>query len=239
MLRRFLSTNASGGVMSVIPAAEETLAMIRRDVRRWHGAYIGDCSALPKSRSLSSTGDPRIMFGHVCEVSRRSAIAIPTRFWSWTTTRQTDAARCSKNNFRMSATSTARRIWASRGANNLAAAESRGRYILFLNPDTEICEGAIRTLSAALDAHPEAGMVGARLLNTDRTLQTTCVTAIPNILNQTLNLRWLRVAFPMWSIWGMRALYQRQQITDFGSGDLGRLHDGATRGSGAGRRIYN
>jgi N-acetylglucosaminyl-diphospho-decaprenol L-rhamnosyltransferase len=93
-------------------------------------------------------------------------------------------------------------------ANNLAASESRGRYILFLNPDTEICEGAIETLSAALDAHPEAGMAGARLLNTDRTLQTTCVTAVPNILNQTLNLRWLRATFPMWGIWGMRALYR-------------------------------
>jgi N-acetylglucosaminyl-diphospho-decaprenol L-rhamnosyltransferase len=93
-------------------------------------------------------------------------------------------------------------------ANNLAAAESRGRYILFLNPDTEICAGAIETLVAALDAHPEAGMVGARLLNTDRTLQTTCVTAVPNILNQTLNLGWLRSTFPMWGIWGMRALYR-------------------------------
>jgi N-acetylglucosaminyl-diphospho-decaprenol L-rhamnosyltransferase len=93
-------------------------------------------------------------------------------------------------------------------ANNLAAAESRGRYILYLNPDTQICEGAIETLSAALAAHPEAGMVGARLLNSDRTLQTTCVTAIPGILNQTLNVRWLRAAFPMWSIWGMQALYR-------------------------------
>lgn len=51
-------------------------------------------------------------------------------------------------------------------------------------------------------------MVGARLLNTDRTLQTTCVTAVPNILNQTLNLGWLRSTFPMWGIWGMRALYR-------------------------------
>jgi len=93
-------------------------------------------------------------------------------------------------------------------ANNLAATKSRGRYILFLNPDTEVSAGAIETLAAALDAHPEAGMVGARLLNTDRTLQTTCVTAVPNILNQTLNLEWLRSTFPMWGIWGMRALYR-------------------------------
>jgi N-acetylglucosaminyl-diphospho-decaprenol L-rhamnosyltransferase len=93
-------------------------------------------------------------------------------------------------------------------ANNLAAAESCGSYILFLNPDTEICEGAIQTLAAALDTHPEVGMAGARLLNTDRTLQTTCVTAIPNVLNQTLNFRWLQRTFPKWSIWGMRALYR-------------------------------
>jgi N-acetylglucosaminyl-diphospho-decaprenol L-rhamnosyltransferase len=94
------------------------------------------------------------------------------------------------------------------GANNLAATKSSGRYILFLNPDTEVCASAIETLAAALDAHPEAGMVGARLLNTDRSLQTTCVTAVPNILNQTLNLRWLRSTFPLWGIWGMRALYR-------------------------------
>lgn len=94
------------------------------------------------------------------------------------------------------------------GANNLAEAESHGRYILFLNPDTEVCAGAIESLAAALDAHPEAGMAGARLLNTDRTLQTTCVTAVPNILNQTLNFQWLRSTFPMWGIWGMRALYR-------------------------------
>jgi N-acetylglucosaminyl-diphospho-decaprenol L-rhamnosyltransferase len=97
-------------------------------------------------------------------------------------------------------------------ANNLAVAESSGRYILFLNPDTEVCAGAIEALVAALDAQPEAGMVGARLLNTDRTLQTTCVTAVPNILNQTLNLGWLRAAFPMWGIWGMRALYRAGRI---------------------------
>lgn len=92
-------------------------------------------------------------------------------------------------------------------ANNLAVTQSRGRHILFLNPDTEVCANAIETLAAALETHPEAGMVGARLLNTDGTLQTTCVTAVPNILNQTLNLAWLRAAFPKWSIWGMQALY--------------------------------
>ncbi len=93
------------------------------------------------------------------------------------------------------------------GANNLAFARSRGRTILFLNPDTEVQQGAIQALVAALDTAPGAGMVGARLLNSDFTLQTTCVTALPSILNQTLNSDLLRHAFPRWRGWGMRALY--------------------------------
>jgi N-acetylglucosaminyl-diphospho-decaprenol L-rhamnosyltransferase len=93
-------------------------------------------------------------------------------------------------------------------ANNLALAEARGRYVLFLNPDTEIRSNAIQTLCAALDSLPDAGMAGARLLNTDGTLQTTCITAVPTILNQTLNLHFLRKTFPAWRLWGMRALYR-------------------------------
>ena len=92
------------------------------------------------------------------------------------------------------------------GANNLAFSRSRGRTVLFLNPDTEIQGNAIQALIAALDSAPGAGMVGAHLLNSDLTLQTTCVTAIPSILNQTLNSDLLRRAFPRWRLWGMRAL---------------------------------
>lgn len=93
------------------------------------------------------------------------------------------------------------------GANNLAFARSRGRQILFLNPDTEICGEAILRLSAALDALPDAGMVGAHLLNSDGTVQTTCVTALPSILNQILSSKYLRETFPAWKLWGMRPLF--------------------------------
>ncbi len=97
-------------------------------------------------------------------------------------------------------------------ANNAAFARSRGRQILFLNPDTEIVGDAIQTLSAALDAIPDAGMVGARLLNSDLSLQTTCITALPSIMNQTLNVEYLRRTFPSWSIWGMRPLFEDSRI---------------------------
>ena len=94
-------------------------------------------------------------------------------------------------------------------ANNLALTRSKGRNVLFLNPDTEIQGAAIQELVSALECIPDAGMVGARLLNSDGSLQTTCITAIPVILNQTLNSRYLRRTFPRWKIWGMQALFER------------------------------
>src|SRR3954454_23444725 len=72
-------------------------------------------------------------------------------------------------------------------ANNLAFAQSLGEKVLFLNPDTELRGSAIDNLSRALDTLPDAGMVGAKLFNSDGSVQTTCITALPSILNQTLD----------------------------------------------------
>lgn len=96
-------------------------------------------------------------------------------------------------------------------ANNLAYDQGRGQNVLFLNPDTEIHGSAIQTLLDALKSIPDAGMVGAKLLNSDTTLQTTCITALPSILNQALASNYLRQHFPNWHIWGMRPLYIKKQ----------------------------
>lgn len=56
-------------------------------------------------------------------------------------------------------------------ADNQALRLCRGRHILFLNPDTEVREGALSELVRFLDEHPDVGMVGAQLLNTDGSLQ--------------------------------------------------------------------
>ena len=45
-------------------------------------------------------------------------------------------------------------------ANNLAAAEANGRYVLLLNPDTVVLNGAIDTLVAFADEHPLYGVYG-------------------------------------------------------------------------------
>ena len=45
------------------------------------------------------------------------------------------------------------------------------RYVWLLNPDTEVEPGATAALLAALEAHPRAGIAGARLLYPDGSLQ--------------------------------------------------------------------
>lgn len=56
-------------------------------------------------------------------------------------------------------------------ANNLAFERCRGEFVLLLNSDAFVHEGAIAELVAAACRHPRAGAVGARLLNSDGTLQ--------------------------------------------------------------------
>lgn len=59
-------------------------------------------------------------------------------------------------------------------ANNQAIACSGGRYILLLNPDTVVTDGAIDKLVRFMDLHPDAGACGPKLLNPDMTLQPNC-----------------------------------------------------------------
>jgi N-acetylglucosaminyl-diphospho-decaprenol L-rhamnosyltransferase len=55
--------------------------------------------------------------------------------------------------------------------NNAGMRVASGRYFLFLNPDAWLTDGALERLVAFADEHPEAAVVGPRLLNTDGTLQ--------------------------------------------------------------------
>ncbi|NWG46203.1 MAG: glycosyltransferase family 2 protein [Alphaproteobacteria bacterium] len=58
-------------------------------------------------------------------------------------------------------------------ANNLGARQARGRYLLLLNPDTVVLEGAIDRLLAFAQARPEARIWGGQTLYGDRTLNPT------------------------------------------------------------------
>ncbi len=90
-------------------------------------------------------------------------------------------------------------------ANNHAFQRSRGASILFLNPDTEILGPAICLLYRVLQELPGAGAVGARLLNRDASLQTSCIQSFPTILNQALDCEYFRKQWPKSALWGTRA----------------------------------
>lgn len=56
---------------------------------------------------------------------------------------------------------------------NMAAACARAPYLLLLNPDTRVEGPVVRVLENWLEAHPDVGVAGARVLNTDGSVQAT------------------------------------------------------------------
>lgn len=60
------------------------------------------------------------------------------------------------------------------GGNNKAIESAQGEYVLLLNPDTVVLDGAIDTLMDFARAEPQAGIWGGRTLFGDRTLNPTC-----------------------------------------------------------------
>jgi GT2 family glycosyltransferase len=50
-------------------------------------------------------------------------------------------------------------------ANNQAIIVSEAEYILLLNPDTLVQENAIHNMLSFMDAHPEAGALGVKMID--------------------------------------------------------------------------
>jgi len=57
--------------------------------------------------------------------------------------------------------------------NNQGIAASQGRYILLLNPDTEIVGDALTTMVEYMDDHLQVGALGPQLLNPDGSIQSS------------------------------------------------------------------
>jgi GT2 family glycosyltransferase len=54
---------------------------------------------------------------------------------------------------------------------NRGLAATRGRHVLWVNPDATLENGGAQTLVAYLDAHPEVGILGPKILDPDGRLQ--------------------------------------------------------------------
>jgi hypothetical protein len=92
-------------------------------------------------------------------------------------------------------------------ANNLGFKYSSGKTLLFLNPDTEVIGSAFNQMFSFLQSTPDAGAAGCKLLNSDLSLQTSCVQPYPTILNQVLNIEYLKRQCPKLKLWGIMPLF--------------------------------
>ncbi len=66
-----------------------------------------------------------------------------------------------------------RNLGFAKGHNTLAR-HAQGRYLLILNPDTFVMRHALVKLVRFAEEHPEAGIIGPKLLNPDGSLQYSC-----------------------------------------------------------------
>ncbi|KKR35501.1 MAG: hypothetical protein UT67_C0001G0006 [Candidatus Magasanikbacteria bacterium GW2011_GWA2_40_10] len=73
-------------------------------------------------------------------------------------------------------------------ANNQALKIAQGDYIMFLNTDVVVLDGALNKLINYLDEHADVMMVGPRLLNKDLTFQHACRRTLPNPMNSFFHL---------------------------------------------------
>ena len=55
--------------------------------------------------------------------------------------------------------------------NNLGLRRACGRYMMLLNSDAELTDGAVARMIAFMESHPDAGLIGPKLLSPDGTLQ--------------------------------------------------------------------
>lgn len=80
-------------------------------------------------------------------------------------------------------------------ANNQAIRRASGRYVALLNPDARLTRGALKRMKEWMDARPDVGIAGPKLLNPDGSLQES-VRRFPRLLDQALILLKLHHLWP-------------------------------------------
>ena len=58
--------------------------------------------------------------------------------------------------------------------NNLGITQTNSRYVALINSDVVVLPGCLNRLVEYMDAHPEVGLCGPRILNPDGSLQPSC-----------------------------------------------------------------
>jgi len=88
------------------------------------------------------------------------------------------------------------------GGNNKAIESAIGEYVLLLNPDTVVLDGAIDKLMNFARAQPQAGIWGGRTLFGDGTLNPTCCHHRMTLWNQICTATGLSSVFKNTTVFG-------------------------------------
>jgi len=81
-------------------------------------------------------------------------------------------------------------------ANNQGLAVAKGEYILLINPDTVVSEDTFEKMIAFFNSHPEAGLAGCKILNSDGSLQLACRRSFPGPWTSFTKVTGLSTLFP-------------------------------------------
>lgn len=98
-------------------------------------------------------------------------------------------------------------------ANNVGLRRATGRYVLFLNNDTEFRHGCLAELLRFLDAHPQAGAASPQILNPDGSDQG-CARRFPSPLNGIFGRRSILTRWFPKNRWSRSYLLCRQRTDD-------------------------
>jgi len=86
-------------------------------------------------------------------------------------------------------------------ANNQALKQAKGEYLLLLNSDTIVLPGTLNIMMDFMDANPKVGGLGAKLVDQDLNLQTSC-RHFPTLFTVFSQLFGLSAMFPKSKIFG-------------------------------------
>jgi GT2 family glycosyltransferase len=81
------------------------------------------------------------------------------------------------------------------GGNNDGIAAASGRYVMILNPDAQVIGDALATMVAYADAHPEVGVLGPQLLDSDGSVQPSR-RRFPTLMTALFESTWLQPLAP-------------------------------------------
>ena len=64
-------------------------------------------------------------------------------------------------------------------ANNLGLRQSRGKFLLLINPDTLVQEDTLQVMLSFFEQNPDVGLAGCKVMNPDGTFQLACRRSFP------------------------------------------------------------